>query len=355
MLIKNKLYKKDIEYICNFKLPYKNLDNKNILITGANGLIASVLVDSIMNLNLSYNYKINVYILCRNKEKAKKRFCDYYNDKRFNVIVQDVCESFDFNIDFSYIIHAASNAHPSAFIQDPVGTIKTNVLGTLNILNYINRKCPSARYLFLSTGEIYGKGFKEKQIFDENVYGAIDPLDFRSCYPMSKKMSENLCISYIKQYGLDCVIARLCYIYGASITDSNDRADAQFLRNVLNNENIILKSKGEQLRSYCYVADAVTALLTIMLKGNKGEAYNIANKSSNKTIFEYANIMANISGTKIVLNENITQKEKSGFSKLSYAVLDPRKLEELNWMAAYNIKDGLERTIEIAKDDLIGN
>ena len=201
-------------------------------------MIASAIIDILNFLNEHENYNIKIIALIRNKNKILERFKKY---QKLIAIEQDVIQpiTYDFNVD--YIIHAASNAHPQAFAKDPVGTMLGNFLGMNNILQYaISHNCKRVEYI--SSGEIYGQGEENINAFDENYIGKINSINIRNCYPLSKLASENLCISYSEQYGIETVIGRPCHIYGPTQTDSDSRASAQFIRNVINNKDIIMKS-----------------------------------------------------------------------------------------------------------------
>jgi len=258
-----------------------DLSGKSFLITGANGLIGSYLVDYLDFVGA------NVYAMSRSIEKLKKRFQNKTNVK---LIEQDLNEPINIDIAFDYVIHTASNSHPLAFSKDPVGTMKTNLFGTINLLEHIKNR--GGKFLYLSSGEVYGNNIDHD--FTEEDLGIVDTKIARSCYPESKRAAETLCVSYNAQYGVDVNVTRLCYVYGPTITDDNSRADAQFLRNALDNKDIIMKSKGEQKRTYCYVADAVSALLYILLNGENAQVYNIANPNSIVSVAQYAKTLADI-------------------------------------------------------------
>ena len=310
--------------------------NKSILITGANGLIGSYMVEYL------HSVGAKVYAMSRSLEKLERRFG---KDAGINFIEQDLNESIETNILFDYIVHTASNAHPLAFSQDPVGTMKTNLFGTLNLLECAKKS--GGKLLYLSTGEIYGNNIDHH--FTEEDLGVVDTKLARSCYPESKRAAETLCVSYNAQYGVNVNVARLCYVYGPTITDTNSRADAQFLRNALNNEDIVMKSKGEQRRTYCYVADAVCALLYILLYGENAQVYNIANPNSIVSVAEYAKTLANIAGVELKF-ELPDEIEARGYSKPADSILSAQKLINLGWQPFYNIEKGLENTFKIKKE-----
>ncbi|MBM6948821.1 NAD-dependent epimerase/dehydratase family protein [Mordavella massiliensis] len=317
--------------------------DSSILVTGANGLIASNLVDTLMYFNERYKTCNVVIALCRNAEKAQKRFEQFQENKLFKLTIQDV-QNFTLDFHSDYIIHAASNAHPMAYSLKPIETMKTNLLGTIRLLDYANReRCK--KFVYVSTSEIYGEVPEGVNKLSETEYGHINTLNPRSCYSESKRCAETLCVCYSKEKEMDVSIVRPGYIYGRQITEDNSRADAQFLRCVLAKQNIVMKSAGEQKRSYCYVADAVTAILYIMKSGGNGEAYNIANSNSEATIKEFAETMADIGGVSVEY-EIPSIEEKRGYSMIKNSLLDDQKLRALGWTSSYDLKRGLKATVE---------
>jgi len=313
-----------------------DLSGKSFLITGANGLIGSYLVDYLDFVGA------NVYAMSRSIEKLKKRFQNKTNVK---LIEQDLNEPINIDIAFDYVIHTASNSHPLAFSKDPVGTMKTNLFGTINLLEHIKNR--GGKFLYLSSGEVYGNNIDHD--FTEEDLGIVDTKIARSCYPESKRAAETLCVSYNAQYGVDVNVTRLCYVYGPTITDDNSRADAQFLRNALDNKDIIMKSKGEQKRTYCYVADAVSALLYILLNGENAQVYNIANPNSIVSVAQYAKTLADIAKVNLKF-ELPDEVEAKGYSKQADSILSAQKLINLGWEPLYNIEQGLNNTIKIKRE-----
>lgn len=244
-----------------------------------------------------------------------------------------------FNETVDYIIHGASNASPKRYATDPIGTMKANLWGVDNMLNLAKKE--NARFLFISSGEVYGEG--NGVDFTETCSGYIDCLNPRACYPSSKRASETLCISYKEQYNVNVVIARPGHIYGPD-TGRDDRAFAQFLRKAKAGEDILLKSEGFQVRSYCHVTDCVSALLYILLRGVNGEAYNIANRESVYSIREVAEKIARIGGQKVSFSLS-SKEESKGYSTIFRAVLDPSKLEHLGWEPQFSLEKGLRQIL----------
>ena len=338
MMMKNSItYNKAISAIAS-EIP---VEGGRILVTGATGLIGSCIIDVLLAANIVCNKKFEIFALGRSEEKLRNRFGTQEN---LYFVIQDVIEPITTE-GLDYIVHAASNADPKMYALYPAETIITNIQGTKNILDYCKQK--NTRVLFTSTFEIYGKLSQNE--YDEEQYGIIDLDLLRTCYPESKRTAEMLFKAYADEYGVDCVIARLASIYGPTMKQEDSKAHAQFIRNALAGEDIVLKSKGEQIRTYCYVMDAVSGLLAVLFRGKIGEAYNVANEASIASIAELAHMIADYAGTKVVydLPDEIEQK---GFSKPQNCVLKTDKIKTLGWTGKYDLKTGIRETMTILKE-----
>lgn len=335
-------YTKDITEAAESNLPWHLLNGKSVLVVGATGLIGSCVIDILMRCN-----KANCHVFAggRNIARAKKLFHQYEGNKNFTFLELDITKPINSNDDFNFIIDAASGANPILYSTDPVGVMKANFNGVDNLLSY-GLKHKLQKLVYVSSGEVYGEGDGRK--FTESYSGYVDPTEFRSCYPSSKRAAETLCVCYAHQYGIDISIARPSHVYGPHFTDSDSRVYAQFIRNVIKGENIVMKSTGSQFRSWCYVVDCASALLYILLKGKNCEAYNIADDTSNISIRQLAELVAGIAGKKVItkLPDNI---EEAGFAIVTKAVFDTQKLEGLGWKISGNIKEKMTATIEEAK------
>ncbi len=331
-------YKEDILHIFDMDLPLEKLSGSNILVTGATGLIGGCLVEALM-LNPQRDYAL--YASGRNQERAQERFKSFADDKGFHFIQHDVLKPLQGDVRFDYVIHAASNASPNFFAQKPVEVIKSNIDGVTHLMEY-GLDHGMRRFLYVSSGEVYGEG--DGRAFTEDYSGYVDCTKSRSCYPSSKRAAETLCVSYAAEYGADVVIARPCHVYGPYFTEQDNRVYAQFIRNILHGENIIMKSTGEQFRSWCYVVDCVSALLHILLKGESGEAYNIADASSNISIRELAETIASIGGCKVVIDVPDAE-EKKGYNVVTKSVFDTGKISKLGWMPRTTIEEGIKHII----------
>lgn len=336
-------YLDDIKAAASKELPWDKLDGTNILITGATGLIGSCLVDILMN---RPNKNYHVYASGRNEERAKQKFSKYTEDPSFHFFKYDVLSPLEGNVSFHYIIHGASNASPNFFSTKPVEVIKSNIFGISNLFDYGMNK-GLKRLLFISSGEVYGEG--DGRIFTEDYSGYVDCTKSRSCYPSSKRAAETLCVSYSSEYGIESVIARPSHTYGPNFTESDNRVYAQFIRNILRDENIVMKSTGSQFRSWCYVVDCASALLYILLKGENCQSYNIADSDSNISIKDLAEMIAEIGNKKVVIDIP-SESEKAGFNVVTKSIFSTAKLENLGWTIAGSMKEKMKTTIEEIKN-----
>lgn len=346
-LTENELYRQDLDHLIDLELPWEKLKDSSVLITGATGLIGSCFVDAIMTKNIRDSLGCNICIITRDISKASVRFGHFLDSKKIDIREHDINEPLQpsGNEHVDYIIHLASNTHPLAYASDPIGTITVNVIGTRNILEYA---CASGspRVVFASSNEIYGNNRGDVELFDEGYCGYIDPNTLRAGYPESKRCGEALCQAYIRQRNVDIVIPRFTRSYGPTMLATDTKAISQFIKKAVNNEDIVLKSAGDQYYSYTYVIDAVAGLLTVMLKGQCGDAYNIADERSDITLKELAEMIADIRGKKVIY-EMPDENEAKGYSTASKARLDGSKLKKLGWNAHYGIREGIERTISI--------
>lgn len=338
------LHLEELEALAALDLPFGRLRGKTIAVTGATGLIGSSFLRGLQAIGHAHDLQLRLLALCRSPERARAALSDL---EELEILQYDACAPLPDGFRADFILHAASNAHPMAFSTDPVGTLQAGLLGTMNLLENIRRH--GGRLIFCSTGEIYGENPKT-DAFDEHSFGTVDPMRARACYPEAKRAAEALCAAYVSQHGADVLAARLCYIYGPAITAENSRADAQFLRKALHGRDIVMKSSGSQIRSYCYAADAVSALLFLMLLGEAGEAYNIANPAGVSSIRDYAETLASLAGVQLRF-ELPPETEQKGYSTVSRAVLNPAKLMALGWQPAYDLKTGLRHTLEISREN----
>lgn len=347
-IIESRIYREDISHVSELNLPWDKLSNKSLLISGASGMIGSMIVDVIIQKN-NEGLNSTIYTLGRNEECMKNRFSYCGSRDWLNIVKCDVMTPIFIDADrIDYVLHLASNTHPILYATNPIGTITTNLIGLNNMLEfaYTHR---AVRCLFASSNEIYGENRGDVEKFREDYCGYIDSNTLRAGYPESKRCSESLCQAYITEKGLDIVIPRITRTYGPTLLSSDSKALSQFLFNAVEGKDIVLKSEGNQYYSYMYLADTVAGIFTVLLKGENGEAYNISEESSDITLKELAHIVAEYSNVGVICDKpSVT--ESAGFSKTTKARLDGGKLHTLGWKAMYGINEGVRRTIDVLKD-----
>lgn len=345
-IIENKQYKKALERTIQ-GLDLAPLSGKTLFISGATGMIGSCIADMVMTWNQTQTDPCRVTVANRRREAAAERFAPWWSNSAFSHASYDASSNeFSFSEQYDYIIHAASNADPVKVAQFPVDTLLSNVCGTRNLIEY-GKNHGMKRFLYLSSGEMYGQPNERFDDFVEGYCGPVDHSSPRACYPVGKRASEVLIQSYIAQYGIEAVIVRPCHIFGPTMTRSDSRAASEFLRSAAAGENIVLKSAGTVERSQCYVLDAAAAMLQVLLYGKNGEAYNIADKKYQMLIREFAQRAAEAGGTELRF-EKPSDLEARGYSKVGRAVLDATKLRALGWKPHDEI-DAIEETVEILR------
>ena len=348
----NKIVREDIENLLNSDYEIINkFDNNTILITGASGLVGSFLVNTFLLFNKKNNSNINIIALVHNIEKAKSLFNDFLNDKCLKIIECDIVNSFAVDEDIDYIIHGASITSSKLFANKPVDTIKVAILGSINMLELaVNKKVKSI--IYLSSIEAYGlfdcSKNNVKEIKEDDV-GKIDTLSVRSCYPESKRMVENMFISYSQQYDIDIKIARLTQTFGAGIDYNDTRVFAEFAKNVINKNDIILHSKGETIRNYCYITDAISAIIYIILYGKNQNIYNVASDNSIISIYDLAKTMIEKSNNNVEIIIKNDINNNMGYLPTFKAYLNNDKLKSIGWTSKYNIDSIVSRLIEYMK------
>jgi nucleoside-diphosphate-sugar epimerase len=344
-MIKNELYFNDVKNASEIS-GISALYGKSVLVTGATGMICSCLIDILMYHNAYNSGNITIYATGRSIDRLKAKFISYEGSELLNFVEYDVCESIGFDIKTDYIIHGASNADPANMAKYPVETLKANVIGIDSLLQY-GKTHDVSRVLYVSSSEMYGQPDETvADGFTEDFSGYVDYSNPRSCYPSGKRAAEVMCQSYISQYGMDIVIARPCHIYGPTMLKSDPRAISAFINNGVNKEDIVMNSTGELVRSHCYVADAASGILHVLVNGECGQAYNVADSRSICSIAQLATYIADIAGTKATFKQQTEAEQKSYIAK-KHAILNTAKIEATGWKPLTHIEDGLKKTITI--------
>ena len=345
----NPILKEDIDRIISEKLSWESFKNAHVLITGASGMLGSYMTQVLLALNDQRDYHITITALVRHPAKLPENI-----RSRVNVLCQSVTQPIVSEEKFDYVIHTASPASPLIMRDDPVGTVAANTLGTFYTLDAAKNSCAKG-YLFISSREIYGQPYEHQALFTEDTYGFVDPLNPRSCYPEGKKAAETMCMCYKQQYDLNVKIARLAHTFGPGMSIDDGRVQADFLRNVVRGEDIVLKSEGKPIRTYTYVADAVCALFYILLNSDD-VVYNISSEDATVSIRQLAEALVNAypeRGLKLVFDIP-KPSENTGCAPFTLGILNSDKLKALGWKPIYSLTEGLKRTVTYLETELSG-
>ena len=333
----------DLRRMCQADLPWRQLEGKMILVTGATGMLASYVTWLLLCLHEEADIDVSVVALCRNPQKAEHYFGSYVGKPYFRMLIQDICDPIVYGGSVDYIFHLAGNASPHFINTDPVGIMKCNLLGTMNVLELAWKK-QTAKVVFASTREVYGANEHTDRL-DECSYGVLDPLDARSCYPESKRAAETLLKSYYLQYGVAFNTIRIAHAYGPTMKLENDgRVMADLMGDVVAGRDIVLKSSGEAIRAFLYITDAVLGMFTVLFKGKAGEAYNLANETEPISIRDLAQLLASSRNDKtihVVINES----DQRGYCAYRRTALDTTAIEQLGWKPQVPLREGIFRVL----------
>lgn len=338
----NRILEEDARNIAGEDIRWEKLRNKTVLITGASGMIGSYLVRALMKVNEMKDFHIHIIGVVRNVNKVEE---DIRKDANVEILCHDVTKPMELAQDVHYIIHAASPASPLIMKDDPVGTIAANTLGAFYTLSLAQEKHAEG-YMFMSSREIYGQPGPEQEMFREDTYGFVDPLDPRSCYPEGKKAAETMCASFRAQYGLNTVIARPAHTYGPGMSIYDGRVQADFLKNIIQDEDIVMKSEGLAIRTYTYISDVAAGIFYALLNGD-GSVYNIADEKARISIRGLAELLVRITPERgLKVRMEIPEDGTKGCAPFTLGILDSSRLHAVGWKPRYTLEEGFARMIQ---------
>lgn len=324
----------------------ESLRGKTFLITGATGLIGSVMIKCLLALNRKWALGIKLVAVIRDMDKAKTVFADEFSDIEFKKLNLNEINTSSIGENVDYIVHLASPTASKYFIEHPVETLRTAIEGTTAVLEYA-KNAGVKGMVYASSLEVYGSNDTNEWL-DEDFQGYVNPVEARSSYNIGKRAAECLCHAYAEEYGVPVMIARFTQVFGAGISESENRVFAQFARSIIQGSDIEIHTQGLSAKPYCYTADAVSAILYMLLKGKIGDAYNVANKDSFISIRDMAFMLKDSFNPNISVS--ICPKENQGYAPQTKLKLNTAKIEALGWQPRYNLHQMFERLLLFLKD-----
>jgi nucleoside-diphosphate-sugar epimerase len=344
----NPIIKEDLELIAAVNLSWESLRDKIVLVTGGGGFLAAYLVKSL--LAISRIHKLNIKVICvaRGMHSVEARLSAYLNEADLTVILHDISRPLP--SDFpraNFIIHSASQASPKYYGVDPVGTLLANTAGTMYLLEHAV-KSHADKFLFFSSGEVYGAPIDSNQLVGEQDFGYLDPMNVRTCYAESKRIGETMCAAWAKQYNLHTTVVRPFHTYGPGMALNDGRVFADFVADVVAGRDIVLKSDGLAQRPFCYIGDATKGFLAVLLRGEIAQAYNIANPKAEMSMHELATTIVKIFPERGINVRTDIPAASNAYLKSPISRTCPSiaKVRALGWAPEISIENGFRRTIQ---------
>ena len=351
MWVENKTFREDMEAVASAEyIPWQEMHGSTVFVTGGTGLIGFNVISGLMYANQKHNLSLKVLALVRDRAKAEGRFAELLaNGAPLEFIEGDLMAMPEIKDDADYIIHGGSPTASKYFVEHPVETIAINLNSSHELLELARIKQVKS-IVFLSSMEVYGSLHRQEKV-DEKHESFIDTMNPRNSYPEAKRMVEAMFTSYAAEYGVPAKVIRLTQTFGAGVRKGDNRVFAQFARSVMKHEPIVLLTKGGTKRDYLYTSDAVTAILTVLLNGQPGEAYNAANESSYCSIKEMAETAASLPiadkfGGKVEVKIAESDESSKIYPPELYMDLDTKKIAKLGWTPEYGLEDMFTRMIK---------
>ncbi len=345
----NNILKEDIQFFASRFALATELEGKTIAVTGSTGLLGACMVHCLLALKAQRGVNLHIVAIARNMEKAVRLFGEEREELSYYQYDFSSTEPFQPKRKVDYLFHFAAPTASKDFIEKPVETMNTVYMGMQNILYYAEQAKLESLVL-ASTLEVYGTITDDSTPLTEDKQGYLDPMATRSSYPLAKRAAEGLCHNYAVEKQVKVKVARLAQTFGAGVSTQDNRVFAQFARSVIHNEDIILHTTGELSRCYCYTTDAINAMLYILLKGEDGTAYNVANEATYISIRQMAELVAETFNPDHV-HVVIEMQEGLGYSPTTKLRLDTQRIQTLGWTPYYNMKDMFGRLIASMKEE----
>jgi nucleoside-diphosphate-sugar epimerase len=335
------------QFVEHFEL-WNQLKGKTFLITGATGLIGSVMIKCLLELNRQRHLGVKILAAVRSLEKANLLFGQNEEDLQILQIELKDVNAKNIGQKVDYVIHLASPTAGRFMEENPVETFDLAYRSTYALLSFA-KQTDVKSVVYVSSLEYYGQVLDDR-IITEDAQGYVDPQSSRSSYPMGKRAAEYLCFAFSEEYGTPAKIARLTQTFGAGISENDHRVFAQFARSIIHGEDIVLHTTGESAKPYCYTMDCISAILYILLKGQSGEAYNVANPDTYISIRDLAEFMRQHFNPSI--DVRVELNDKMGYAPVTKLNLSAKKLMALGWQPRYGLKEMFEQLINYLKIEL---
>lgn len=330
---------KDLEEIYLDSDEWHRFNGKTVLISGANGMIASYFVYFFVYLREIKSINVKIIAVVLSKERFEKCFDGVLLNTDYEVIETDLETPLEINGNVDYIIHAASPTGYNKCYNKPIEVIVPNVIGTKNLLDLAVKK-KSEAFLLFSSEDIYGN-IDGKNTIDEVSFGPLNNLNACSCYSESKRMAETLCRAYFREKNVPTKIARIWHVYAPTMDIENDtRIYSAFMGNIFRGEDIIISGNGKSKRSFCYITDAVKALMRISFYGKPGEAYNVCNTEELYSVNEIAEIISSLKKSQIV---RTNEEQKTDYTNDIISVPSNKKVGSLGARFSVPVSEGFQR------------
>lgn len=329
------IFKEDMRWICSADLPWEKLRNSTVLVTGGTGLIGMTVINALIYAGRERGLGLEVCAVVRDTNKARRVLGSLVNAPELRLLVGSMQELPPLPEKIDYWIHGACPTASAFMNEHPVEVIRTSVEGTIGLLEEAGKRSTKG-FLFLSSMEAFGE-VNTEDMLDESAIGKIDLGKTRSCYPESKRMCEMLCTSYAAEYGLPAMSIRLAQTFGPGVDYNDRRVFAMMIRNAIDGKDIVLATKGTSRHPYLYTAQAVTAILTVLLSGVPGETYNAANPATYCSIFEMGEMVAReVAGGKIAVRVD-ESGDASRYPAPSFLNMDISRIQALGWEPEHDL------------------
>lgn len=346
--------KEDLEQIQEY-IKSASLSGRTLLITGATGLIGSLIVKGIIEYNLNnQEHIVRTYAMVRKEKKVLETYSDYFKTIEaaeklgIKFIFQDICEKVKLETQCDFVIHTANATGSQYFMTNPVEVIDSIYTGSKNVLDFA-RRAKVKGVVYLSSMEVFGKINSDTILHEENL-GYIDIQNIRSCYSEGKRMVECMCKCYAEEYGVNVKVARLAQTFGAGVLSTENRVFAQFARSAVKGDDIILHTSGESMGNYCYTTDAIHAIFMLLTEGENGEVYTIVNENMTMEIREMAKLVANlISNGRSKVLFDIPENNVYGYAPETKMRLSGEKIRKLGWKPVVGVQEAYIRMVQDMK------